>query len=235
MTPPPEDHVDVGAYVLGVLDPAERAAFEEHLAGCAQCVGEVAELGGLEPILAEYRAAGAPGRPAAVPTRPDEAMLGRLVGEVTAARRRGRRRRLVLVAAAAVLVLAGPAVTAVVTADTGHPVRAVAQQFSGTDAASGATATVGVEGAAWGSRITLRLSHVPGPLTCDLVAVSRTGEQQTVTSWSVPAAGYGAPGAPATLNTTGGAGLRPGDIDHFEVRTLDGAKVLVTVPAAPAA
>ena len=33
-----------GAYVLGALDDAERAAFEEHLAGCPACREEVEEL-----------------------------------------------------------------------------------------------------------------------------------------------------------------------------------------------
>ncbi|MFC9326150.1 anti-sigma factor family protein [Kitasatospora sp. NPDC057015] len=233
MRPPREDHVDVGAYVLGVLDAADRAAFEEHLAGCPQCAEQVAELGVLEPMLAEFLAAGGPAAadPADPAPRPGDELLTRLVGEVTATRRRSRRRRLVLVAAAAVLVVGGPAVTAVVTADPGsHPPQVVAQQFTATDATSGAQATVAVEGKKWGSRISLQLSHVQGPLSCDLVAVSRTGERQTVTSWTVPPAGYGTTGSPDALNTTGGAGFQLKDIDHFEVRTLDGRQVLVTVP-----
>ncbi|MGH3348437.1 MAG: anti-sigma factor family protein, partial [Nocardioides sp.] len=28
---------DDGAYVLGALSPAERVAFKQHLAGCAEC------------------------------------------------------------------------------------------------------------------------------------------------------------------------------------------------------
>jgi hypothetical protein len=226
VTSPPEDHVDVGAYVLGVLDPADAAAFEEHLAGCPQCAEQVAELGLLEPILADHLAAGGTGST----PRPDDALLGRLVGEVSVGRRRTRRRRLVLVAAAAALVIGGPAVTAVVTADTGHQVRAVAQQFTATDAGTGARATVGVEGRNWGSQISLQLSNVAGPLSCDLIAVSHTGEQQTVTTWSVPPIGYGTSDAPDALRTTGGSGLQPEDIDHFEVRTLDGRQLLVTVP-----
>ncbi|MFE2918402.1 anti-sigma factor family protein [Kitasatospora indigofera] len=236
MTPPREDHVDVGAYVLGVLDAADRGAFEKHLAGCPQCAEQVAELGALEPMLAEFLVAG--GADAADPAdplpRPGDDLLTRLVDEVTATRRRGRRRRLVLVAAAAVLVVGGPAVTAAVTADPGsHAPQVVAQQqFSATDATTGAQATVGVEGKKWGSQISLQLSHVQGPLSCDLVAVSRAGERQTVTTWTVPPAGYGTTGSPDALRTSGGAGLQLKDIDHFEVRTLDGNQVLVSVPVA---
>ena len=35
---------DAAAYALGVLDPGERAAFETHLAGCAECAAEVREM-----------------------------------------------------------------------------------------------------------------------------------------------------------------------------------------------
>ena len=31
------EHTDVAAYALGLLDPADRQAFEEHLAGCPGC------------------------------------------------------------------------------------------------------------------------------------------------------------------------------------------------------
>lgn len=35
---------DAAAYALGVLEPAERAAFEAHLASCAECTTEVRQL-----------------------------------------------------------------------------------------------------------------------------------------------------------------------------------------------
>lgn len=35
---------DVGAFVLGALEPAEQAAFEGHLAGCPECRDEVEQL-----------------------------------------------------------------------------------------------------------------------------------------------------------------------------------------------
>ncbi|MFF2543944.1 anti-sigma factor family protein [Kitasatospora sp. NPDC058063] len=227
------EHADVGAYVLGLLEPAEQTAFELHLADCPQCAEQVAELGPVEPMLAEYaataRAAGTD--PAGPAPQPDPRLLDRLVAEVGSTRRRGRIRRLVLALAATAMVAAGPAVTAaVLTAEHAPPaVVAMAEQFSATDPSTGAHATVGLDGAAWGTRVSLQLSGVQGPLTCRLVAVSRTGEQQTVTSWSVPASGYG--GGDGTVRTTGGAALQPGDIDHFEVRVQDSGALLVAVPA----
>ena len=37
-------HEDVGAYLLGALEPSEQAAFEQHLAGCPECRADVEEL-----------------------------------------------------------------------------------------------------------------------------------------------------------------------------------------------
>jgi len=36
--------VETASYVLGALDPADRVAFEAHLAGCAECAAEVRAL-----------------------------------------------------------------------------------------------------------------------------------------------------------------------------------------------
>ena len=41
----------VGLYVLGALDPGERAALEAHLAGCAECTAEVRTLRGVTDAL----------------------------------------------------------------------------------------------------------------------------------------------------------------------------------------
>ncbi|MCU7825587.1 zf-HC2 domain-containing protein [Kitasatospora sp. DSM 101779] len=214
-------HVDVGAYILGVLDPEDLEAFEQHLAGCAVCAAEIDELSGVAPLLAELAEAG----PVAAPPSPQ--LLDRLVGEVSATRRRNRVRRLALVAAAAVLVVGGPLATLAATSGDTHTPPAATAQFAATDPGTGVSAQVGVEPKKWGSSISLSLSHVSGPKVCDLVAVSRTGERQTVTTWSVPPTGYGT----EALQTTGGAALAPGDIDHFEVRTVDGNQLLVSVPA----
>ena len=57
-----EVHSLTGAYVCHALDPAERAAFERHLAACPTCVQEVAELEETAAVLAAAAAQTPPGR-----------------------------------------------------------------------------------------------------------------------------------------------------------------------------
>jgi anti-sigma-K factor RskA len=94
----PHPHPDLGGYVLGALEPAERADFEEHLAGCQRCQAEVAELRGLPELLEQA----AP--PVEVPPSLRERTFA-AVERAAAQQRRGRRLRLALTAAAACLVL----------------------------------------------------------------------------------------------------------------------------------
>lgn len=94
----PHPHPDLGGYVLGALEPAERAGFEEHLAGCERCQAEVAELRGLPELLEQ----------AAPPTEVPPWLRERTFAAVeraAAQQRRRRRLRLALTAAAACLVL----------------------------------------------------------------------------------------------------------------------------------
>ena len=51
---------EAGAYALGSLDPAERTAFEAHLALCDECAGEVRSFRRVTMVLASGAAGGAP-------------------------------------------------------------------------------------------------------------------------------------------------------------------------------
>jgi anti-sigma-K factor RskA len=46
-------HIDLGGYVLGVLQPDEAAAFEAHLAGCPECQRDLEELSPVAGLLEE--------------------------------------------------------------------------------------------------------------------------------------------------------------------------------------
>jgi anti-sigma-K factor RskA len=48
-----EQVIESGAYVLGILDPDDRIAYERHLATCAICQREVADFADLPDMLAQ--------------------------------------------------------------------------------------------------------------------------------------------------------------------------------------
>ncbi|CAL9292734.1 zf-HC2 domain-containing protein [Streptomyces sp. NPDC003090] len=243
-------HDAVGAYVLGVLDDADATAFETHLAGCAVCAARMDELAGMEPMLAMLAETPGPaGRPvAAAPPPPPPApataqgppLLNRLVDEVSVHRARRHRRARYLVAAVAVLVIGGPALAvSALSADAPTTSRVTAEDvFTGlkekataTDAGTGVSATVAMEPKAWGTDTMLELKNVTGPLKCRLVAVSKTGEEEVVTSWSVPKWGYGIEDSPnetarKPLYVHGGTAMPRSDIAHFDVRTFDGRQLV---------
>jgi anti-sigma factor RsiW len=119
----PEAHTLTAAYVCDALDPAERAAFEEHLQECPACSQEVAELREVAAALGAAAAANPPERlKAAVDariavTRQLPPRVTPLAAALGASRGGGRRQRTQhrgragwIVAAALAGVVAGQAV-----------------------------------------------------------------------------------------------------------------------------
>ena len=46
-----DEHVDVGAYALGLLEDEDSTAFEAHLARCPSCHAELAEFTPMKALL----------------------------------------------------------------------------------------------------------------------------------------------------------------------------------------
>ena len=98
------EHVrpDIGAYVLGALEPAEQVAVREHLASCAECAEEHARLAGLPRLLALAAPMAEAGPPApAVEERVLDAIAGERPRRASRHRPRLLRPRVLLPAAAA--------------------------------------------------------------------------------------------------------------------------------------
>ncbi|MFF3463567.1 zf-HC2 domain-containing protein [Streptomyces sp. NPDC001984] len=210
-------HRDVGAYALGVLDEAEAFRFEDHLMVCPRCTALVTEFGPTARQLLLYRRA----TPRFVHplAQPGSRLLDRLLGEV-AVRHRARRRRLLYgLAASVVIAVAGPGVAVY----AGHG-SSGARVTAATDARTGVWAQVKAEDKYWGSDVELRVKDVAGPRSCRLVAIGRDGTEQVVTSWTVGDHSTG------TDTVEGDSALHPDEIDRYEVRTADGAR-LVTLDA----
>jgi Putative zinc-finger len=235
MTEPCPFAFDDAAYVLGALPPAERLAFERHLAGCADCERSVREIAGLPGLLARVPVDDVEAPPAAEPL-PDT-LLPALLDH---ARRTERRRRWVvgLAAAAAVAAIAAAsvAVFAVVDDDGGSPV-ADAPASSGPSSAPPEemtpvhpggedAATVALTSVAWGTRLDVVCRWAggeeeesdyghdgPSP-TYALVVRSTDGDVQQVATWT------GLPGK--TMKVSGATSLARDDIAAVEIQTADG-------------
>lgn len=205
------EHVALGAYLLGALDPRERAEVETHLSGCRRCRDEIADLAPLPGLMSRITLEEAISGPPPV----DDAMLERLLSAATRERRTaGVRRRFLAVAAAAALIggsLGGVAVYRSATAQTTHAI----------DASSGRVHMhVELSAASNGTALTLRLSGVRPEEHCELIAVSDTGAREVAGSWEATYTGV------AVIKGT--TAIPYSHLRQLVVRTYDGVDLLTT-------
>src|SRR5215472_6798998 len=99
--PVSSEHIDVGAYALGLLEPEDQRAFEEHLDGCPACQADLAEFSGMKNLLTGL------GPVPSATEEPTEAEVVDLVRRRATDQRHRRRWQTALAAAAAVVLLAG--------------------------------------------------------------------------------------------------------------------------------
>jgi hypothetical protein len=249
------DHRDVAAYALGVLGDWESERFEMHLAECDQCAQELEQLTMVSTLLSHVDA---DSLVAAEQSTQDSQALDRMLNVVSFERRRARTRRVFAVAAGVVVLavgiaggvaggaamqgkqqapIAGPTITNTPTpgpsasSSDGGNIGINGEQFESTNSANDVNVKVGLEPKLWGTQVAMELANVRGPLKCSLVAVSKSGQNDTAATWTVSPDGYGTPEQPETLKLDGGTAVQRADLSYFEVRTSDGA-TLVRVPVA---
>ena len=248
-SPVPNEHETVGAYALGILDDAEATAFEAHLATCEWCAQQLDELAGMEPMLAALADLPGSGTPAigeSLSAKPSPRIVNKLVDEVAERRAHKRRRSFYMVAAAAALIIGGPfAAMAASSGDSGGTkeqprvlastakelFESMSDKVTATDSSTGVSATVAMQEKDWGTSLGLELKGVKGPLKCTLIAVGTNGERWTASTWSVGKWGYGLPDGKTAesknpLYIGGAVAPAKNDIDHFEVMTTDGKKLV---------
>jgi hypothetical protein len=207
----------------------DSAAFEAHLMGCESCRAEFAELSPLGALLTGMAPVEDPADTRAEPPAID------LLRRRAAASRRRARWQAALGAAACAAALAGGVAVGIAVAP-GHvqrvtvPPGVTGERHTATGPSTRVTGTVGLVAKAWGTQITLDLSNVHGPLDCQLVAVSKTGERRVVTGWFVPVPGDGVPGHPAHLLVQGGTAIPKASLSRLEVIVVNGA-TLLNIPA----
>ncbi|SIN30231.1 anti-sigma factor family protein [Micromonospora cremea] len=219
---------DDGAYVLGALAPAERAAYERHLAGCASCRDAVAEIAVLPGLLGRLDPAGLE-QFLPPPTAP---RVPALLEEAKARRRRERwatRRRYALtglVAAALALVVGVGAATVLrgTPGVPGTPEPQVSMVAMRPVASAGPVhAEIGLTGTDWGTEVTMRCGYDPRTgygkaYTFRLVARGPDGATEQIGSW------LAAPGD--ALQFTGATRFTDAELVSVELQRADGTPVL---------
>jgi anti-sigma factor RsiW len=227
----------LGGYVLGVLEPGERRAVEEHLASCPDCQLELADLAAMRAALGEVP-------PEAFLDGPPEGgdlLLRRTLRAVRGQRSSTDRRRYALVAAGVVALTAvalgagvlignraAPKVTAVgptVSSAAPSALPSGTRSISTKNPATGAAMTVAITPAAGWVRLHAKVEGVAAGQRCQLVVVGRDGTRTLAGSWLVSAKGE----RDGTI-LDGTALIAPNDIASVEVQTVNG-KQLVSVPA----
>jgi hypothetical protein len=212
----PYAHLDA-AYVLGALDPVERADFEAHLAtclGCQQAVADLAELPSLlegfdEGVFTDDDVEGAPDT--------------LLPGLLRAARRERTRQRWITAglgtAAAAcltaVLVTTLPSGGTTTAAPPPRPLTALVT--------SPVVATAALRSTAWGTEIDLSCWYQAGAAVSpgyryQLVAYDDDGDSYVVGSWRLD------PGT--RVEFTGGVALDRNEIKSLKITMPDGTPIL---------
>jgi len=223
---PMSEHTDVGAYALGLLEPRDRQAFEEHLAGCPACAAELAELSGMKSLLSDLGPVEAPA------DEPTEANVTDLVRRRAESQRRHTRRQVLLGAAAGVALLAGGAAVGVAVA--GQPASQVSQNagrtVSAVDQQTGVHGTATLVAKPFGTQVTVDLAHIQGPLECQFIAVSRTGARFQIGTWFLPPhVKFGSPSHPEHLLLKGWTTIKPGDLSRIDV-VAEGQGTQVSIP-----
>ena len=191
--------LSLGVYVLGAIDPAERALVDAHLVTCRDCRDELAGLAGLPALLARVnpdeisriraddtvRA----GAYAGADDRPPGELIGTVLDLAEARRRRTRWR--FLATAAAVVAIAGGLFGGLSSIGTTRtvpiPVSPAGTNWETVEATSsvtGVSASVAYSHELWGDAFEVLADHIPVGTTCQLWVVHPDGTRTQVASWT---------------------------------------------------
>jgi hypothetical protein len=246
-----EQHFDVAAYALGVLDERDATRFEDHLIECPACALELETFLPVVDILADVDA---DALVATEQSHRDGVVLQAMIGEVKKERKHANSRRLYSLAAA-VVVFAMLSIGALFVGGqwlgpnktTNTPSTTTAQRsstqldplplsdggagiggpdlagerYAGSDPRTGVALDVGLEKKDWGTQVSYAVSNIKGPLTCRLVAVRTDGSPEVLSTWTVGDKGWGTAANPSPLLLQSVTATPRDDIAHLQVQSVD--------------
>jgi anti-sigma factor RsiW len=175
----------LGVYVVGAIDPAERAIVDAHLSRCLGCREELAGLAGLPALLGRVPLADAE-RLALGDEELEEApaeLLDALLGQVSARRRARRWRVIAAAAAAAVIAVAGGGLAGGILMS--HRPSEESYLVRGSDAATHVSAAVYYSSAASGTKMQVQVTGIPNGTHCEFWATTTGGRHLLIDRWTV--------------------------------------------------
>jgi len=213
--------LDLGVYLLGAIEPAQRALVGRHLAACPDCRAELAGLAGLPGLLRSVPVV------EALQLSDDDAVAPGPPLAALAARVAQIRRRWVRTAAAALITgFAAAFGLQALHAAAARPPAAAAPRWAVTavadNPATGAWAAVRYTTRPWGTELEVQVTGIPAGTRCQLWVTGPRGQDVPAGGWTI-AAGRQAPWYPAS------APFPAASLRSFEV-TAHGT-TLVTIPA----
>ncbi len=213
----------LGVYVVGAIEPAERATVDAHLSHCSDCREELAGLAGLPALLGRVPKEDAE-RLLLGDQQLEEApaeLLDSLLQQVSA-RRRARRWRGVAAAAAAAIIAIGGGILV----SHAHSTSASAEAYlaKGSDHATRVTAAVYYRAESSGTEMQVEVTGIRAGTHCEFWLTTSGGQHLWVGDWTVTGADQGS--AWYTVSSmTPLAGVKSFDISG------PGGRMLVTIPA----
>jgi hypothetical protein len=219
----------LGVYVLGAIDPAERAQVDEHLSSCQECREELASLAGLPAMLrkvpiVEAERLAAPEQDPELAGVPSAEMLTSLIARTTNVRRMHRWRTVAAAAAVAIVALGGGAFVANALQAGGSPApivhTTVWHQTSGDGPMAGAHLVVRYRDEPWGTQMEVNVTGLQPGSVCQFQVTDATGGKSMVGSWTA---------WPGTYWYPASTWLVEKELRSFQV-TIDG-NVVASAPA----
>ncbi|MCG8922674.1 anti-sigma factor [Lentzea sp. CC55] len=238
------DHLDVAAYVLGILDADEVEAFENHLTECRRCALDLRDFAVVPDLIDEADAGGM--LRGTAPERPDGKSV-RVMLDAVAARRKRRRwfvAQGVAAAAAGIVAVTAVVTTLVVGGGDGSNQAApknttptsqtpvannrneASMKVQQQDPGSGVFTKIAAEDTPSGTAMDIEVSGMTGPGRGSLVAVGRTGRVAQVTSWFAPEP---VAGDSKTIKLQANVAMRWHEIATFRIVDENGKTLLEAV------